>query len=359
MRLAILWIELTGYLNSCLRELALRPGVELFVAHTPPDSNSPFYEEQFAWLSQQFVWRTYSDLDSLDGLLDAFRPDVVVTCGWSVPTYRRVARRWRSRAICIMTMDNCWSGKLRQWVGLIVAPLFLRSWVDAIWLPGERQSRFAAKLHFKQRAILRGLYSCDYSAFSAVYEARLRHERPLVRAFMFVGRMVEEKGVPTLVAAYRLYRSRARVPWPLICCGRGPLAAMLEGEPGVVVQGFVQPDSLPEKLAEGACLVLPSSFEPWAVVVHEATAAGLLILASDAVGSTPHLVQDCYNGFIFDVGDAEGLSRLMERVGLLSEEKLNRMAAASSSLACQFTPTRWADTLLDFAERARQLAHFE
>jgi glycosyltransferase involved in cell wall biosynthesis len=356
MRVAILWIELTGYLNSCLRELTSRPGLELFVAHTPPGSDSPFEDAQFAWLSQQLVWRSSSDLGSLDARLETFRPDVLVVAGWSISAYRRVARLWRSRAIRIMTMDNCWIGKASQWIGCLVAPYFLQPLTEAVWLPGERQARFATKMHFRQSQILRGLYSCDHDSFSAVHEARLQQQRSLKKAFVFVGRMIEKKGLPTLLAAYRLYRGRVRDPWPLICYGKGPLSPALGTDPGVFVEGFVQPESLPAKLAETACLVLPSSFEAWALVVHEAAAAGLLILASEAVGSVPHLVQDNYNGFVFGVGDVEGLSRLMERISLLNDAKLCQMSAASSSLARQFTPTRWADTLLDFAEDAMQIS---
>ena len=173
------------------------------------------------------------------------------------------------------------------------------------------------------------------------------------RAFVFVGRFIESKGVPVLAAAYRRYRSRVCDPWPLTCYGSGPLSHILEAEQGVIVEGFIQPKSLPTKLAEAACLVLPSSFEPWAVVVHEAATAGLLILASEAVGAVPHLVQDNYNGFVFGVNDVEGLSRLMERVSLMSDAKLGAMAAASFSLAQQFTPARWANTVLEYAECAR------
>jgi glycosyltransferase involved in cell wall biosynthesis len=352
MRVAILWIELTGYLNACLRELASRPGVEIFVAHTPASSNSPFDAEQFRWVSQQLVWRSPSELDSLEARLSAFQPEVIVFAGWAVPAYRRVARRWKSRATRIMTMDNCWMGTAAQRFGCLIAPFYLQPLADAIWVPGERQAAFASRLHFKQSAILRGSNSCDYPEFSAVYEGRVQLQCPLKKAFVFVGRFVESKGISVLAAAYRRYRGRVCNPWPLTCYGSGPLSHILEAEAGVIVEGFVQPESLPTKLAEAACLVLPSSFEPWALVVHEAAAAGLLILASEAVGSVPHLVQDNYNGFVFGVNDVEGLSRLMERVAQMSDAKLCAMAAASSSLARQFTPSRWADTVLEYAECA-------
>jgi glycosyltransferase involved in cell wall biosynthesis len=249
-----------------------------------------------------------------------------------------------------MAMDNCWFGTVKQWIGVLSAPFFVHRLADAIWVPGERQSQFASKLQFRQSAILHGLYSGDSSAFAATYEARVHQKQPVKRVFVFVGRMVEVKGIPTLIAAYRLYRSRTQNPWPLVCYGQGPLASMLRAEQGIVVEGFVQPEDLPVKLANAACLVLPSSFEPWAVVINEATAAGMLVLASGVVGAVPHLVQNNYNGFIFDVGDADGLAWLMNRVSRMDDQKLNLMAAASSLLAKQFTPARWADTLLNFME---------
>jgi glycosyltransferase involved in cell wall biosynthesis len=113
------------------------------------------------------------------------------------------------------------------------------------------------------------------------------------------------------------------------------------------VEGFVQPDRLCDILASSGCLVLPSTFEPWAVVVHEAASAGLLILASEKVGATVHLIQDNYNGYIFDSRDAKGLAALMFHVSNLSDVRLDAMSQASHLLSMQFTPARWADTLLD------------
>jgi hypothetical protein len=49
MRIAVLWLNLTGYLNACLRELNRMPGVEL-VAHQSTRGEAPFAEEQFRWM---------------------------------------------------------------------------------------------------------------------------------------------------------------------------------------------------------------------------------------------------------------------------------------------------------------------
>lgn len=352
MKIAILWIELTGYLNACLRELAAQPGVELLVVHRPPNAANPFAAEQFAWLPRQLLWKTEADLTALASELDRFQPDVLLVSGWQIAAYARAARRWRRRAIRVMAMDTTWLGTPRQRLGVLLSPLLVRPLADAIWVPGDRQFAFATRLHFRPAQILRGLYACDYDAFAAVYAARLRQLTP-PRAFLFVGRMVAEKGIATLAAAYALYRSRVEArgeaPWPLICCGDGPLAATLRTQPGIDLRGFLQPSELPPQLARASCLILPSTYEPWAVVVQEAAAAGLAILASQAVGAVPNLVHEDGNGFVFPPGDVEQLAHLMQQISQLPDSGLNHMAAVSHQLAQQFTPRLWADTLLTYA----------
>lgn len=357
MRVAVLWIELNGYLNSCLREIASRPGVEIFVAHRSREANAAFDDRQFAWIERQLLWQQPSDLDALDSLLEDFQPNVIVVCGWMVSAYNRVSKKWKSRCPRIMTMDNYWLGTPRQWLACATSRFTVHRMADAVWVPGDRQVTFARKLGFSQARILRANLSGDFSRFSAIYSARVKNNRPLPKAFLFVGRLIELKGIRTLIDAYRFYRQRTKNPWPLLCIGRGSFASSLKAEPGVTVEDFVQPEHLPARMAHAACLVLPTPFEKWGLVVHEAAAAGLIILASEAVGAVAHLVQNNYNGFVFEVNNAEGLAQLMERVSGFSDEKLEAMSAASSSLARQFTPQRWADTLLEFAEYSGRHAH--
>ena len=45
MRIAVLWTTLSGYLNACMKELASRDGVELFVSHQAPLQQAPFDDE--------------------------------------------------------------------------------------------------------------------------------------------------------------------------------------------------------------------------------------------------------------------------------------------------------------------------
>ena len=346
MRVAVLWTTLSGYLNACMKELASRDGVELFVSHQAPLPQAPYDDSQFAWIRNRLLWQSSADLALLQARLRSFGPQILVFSSWHVPAYRKMARELAHRCQRVMAMDNCWRATPKQRMGVLISPWYIRPLADMIWVPGERQAVFARKFGFGERAILWGLYSCDQPALETVHISRVAEARAVPHSFLFIGRFVSEKGVDQLVEAYESYRERSIDPWPLVCCGAGPLSSHLEGRPGIRVEGFVQPDRLCEVLASSGCLVLPSTIEPWAVVVHEAASAGLLILASRNVGASVHLVQDSYNGYIFDDRDAKGLAALMSHVTNLSDQRLDAMSRASHLLSKQFTPARWADALL-------------
>jgi glycosyltransferase involved in cell wall biosynthesis len=346
MRIAFLWTGLSGYMNACLKELSAREGVELFVSHELPGKEAPFEETQFAWIPNKLTWRSQRDLDQLGSRLREFAPEIMVIPSWHVQAYRRVARDFAKRCWRVMVMDNPWRGSVKQRLGALISPFYVKPITDIVWLPGERQATFARRLGFSQSAILRGSFTCDHPAFEAIHNARISNGESLPRRFVFVGRMVLAKSVDKLVEAYRVYREQTPNPWPLICCGSGPLRSRLEDEEGIRVDGFVQPDKMPDVLGSAGCLILPSRFEPWALVVHEAAAAGRLILACENVGAVTHLVQPGYNGFIFNNKDIAGLAILMSRVSEMTDAQLDRMSRASYLLSLQFSPKQWADTLL-------------
>jgi glycosyltransferase involved in cell wall biosynthesis len=351
MKIAFLWTGLSGYMNACLKDLSARDGVDLFVSHELPAADAPFDERQFAWIPNRLAWRSHADLKPLQKKLEEFSPELMVIPSWHVYPYRRVARRFNGRCWRVMVMDNPWRGSLKQRLGALFSPMYVKSIADVVWLPGERQATFARKLGFSQGSILRGSFTCDHPAFAAVHHDRVNTSKPVPHCFLFVGRMVAAKSVDRLLEAYQLYRKQSPNPWPLICCGSGPMRSRLENQDGIRVDGFVQPDNMPAVLASSGCLVLPSRFVPWALVVHEAAAAGRVILASENVGSVTHLVQPGYNGFIFNNDDVPALVKLMCCVSAMTDNQLDQMSRASYLLSLQFSPRQWADTLIESYNR--------
>src|SRR5690606_27599003 len=138
--------------------------------------------------------------------------------------------------------------------------------------------------------------------------------------FLYVGRYVPEKGLDTLADAYRVYRQQVSNPWKLVCAGAGPLKETLLAA-GAEDRGFVQPGDLPALMHEASAFVLPSRFEPWGVVAHEAASSGLPLILSNACGAGVHLLRDLHNGFVFPAGDANSLAKAMVQLHELSPER--------------------------------------
>jgi len=349
MKVAVLWTHLSGYMNACLKALTEIEGVELFVSNIKISEDAPFDENIFSWIENRYQWEKTIDCDNLINSLEVFQPNVILCANWHYSGYRKTLKHFKGRAIRIFTSDRSWLGKPKQWLGVFTSRFYLHPICDAFFVAGERQAIFAHKLGFKQGRILRGLYSCDHEKFAAIYiERKKLISEP--RSFVFVGRFSPEKGLDVLVDAYRRYRNNTLEPWPLKCYGAGSLQTLIDGVEGIECKGFCQPDDLPKKFLQANCLIVPSTFEPWALVVHEATAAGMSVIASNAVGASVHLIQDSYNGYIVETDDADELAQAMLHYASLNQNERSIMGENSYRLSLQFTPKRWASTLVTKAK---------
>jgi 1,2-diacylglycerol 3-alpha-glucosyltransferase len=142
-----------------------------------------------------------------------------------------------------------------------------------------------------------------------------------------------------LIDAFCAYRAGAvgseREPWHLVLAGDGVLRAEIERRifnlhlTGFVkVAGYISYHDLPAYYGLAGAFVLASVSEPWGLVINEAMAAGLPVLASDRCGGAPDLVAEGRNGFTFDPYDAKGLGALMTRI---ASDECDRAAMGATS----------------------------
>lgn len=131
---------------------------------------------------------------------------------------------------------------------------------------------------------------------------------------MFVGRLSAVKGVPVLLEAFAAARAE-RPDLRLTLVGDGPDRTALEADVearglagAVAFAGYRSQTEVAEMLAVHDVLVLPSFAEGVPVVLMEALAAQIPVIAT-AVGGVGELVKDGDTGLMVPPGDEAALSR--------------------------------------------------
>ena len=141
----------------------------------------------------------------------------------------------------------------------------------------------------------------------------------------FSGRMIERKGLMTLLESIILLNIKLKKKFILWIEGDGPLidkyksfciANLISIEYRFL--GFCQYKLHSWILKNSDCVVIPSLEDNWGIVVDEAQQLGKLVLASTAVGSAIDRIDSGENGYLFSPGDKFSLSLLINNI--LSDE---------------------------------------
>ena len=126
---------------------------------------------------------------------------------------------------------------------------------------------------------------------------------------VFVGRLVPEKDLETLIAAFSL--TMARIPdVDLLICGPGASSSSSASD-RIRFLGCVEREKAWSVIKGALFLVLPSRTEGHPIVALEALAAGVPVIGS-RIPAIARLVQHGVNGALFSPGDAAELARLIE-----------------------------------------------
>ena len=139
---------------------------------------------------------------------------------------------------------------------------------------------------------------------------------------LFVGRLSKEKGVQILIHALKKLnnkdvlltvigdgKERGAIENLIDCCG---LSETIDFK-GYVGWG----KEIFSYMAMADCLILPSYSEGLGMVLLEAMANGTAVIGS-RVGGIPEIIKDGYNGYLFEIGDAD---RLASRIKILFEDR--------------------------------------
>jgi glycosyltransferase involved in cell wall biosynthesis len=124
---------------------------------------------------------------------------------------------------------------------------------------------------------------------------------------LFVGRLTPEKGISTLLAAWRQIGS----DFPLQIAGDGPLASDVEKASremeNVTWLKWLPRAEILQRMKDASALILPSTwYEGFPMIIAEAFAVGLPVITS-SLGSMASIVDHQRTGLHFEPGNADAL----------------------------------------------------
>ena len=348
MKLVVLYEELSGYFISCIGRFSEKYSVEVHVFRKEVNSEAPF---EFKTVKNIFFYnRTGFSDNELQSLILKIDPGVMFCGGWIYKPYLNICKKYRNKIPVIIAFDNTWKNSLKQNIASLISSFTIHKYFNVSWVAGQRQYEYAKRLGFRNDRIFLHVYSADYDHFNNWYIGCKEQKRKnFPHRFIFIGRYYEFKGIKDLWSAFIEAETENPNNWELWCLGTGNIEPIVH--PKIKHFGFIQPDEMKKFIQECGVFILPSTFEPWGVAVHEFSSAGFTLICSDEVGAVEMFLKNEENGFVFKSGNTADLKRVLNKVMSTTDEKLFKMGERSAELAGQITPDKWADTLWSIINR--------
>lgn len=144
------------------------------------------------------------------------------------------------------------------------------------------------------------------------------------KGFVFVGRLMKDKGILLLLEAYNKFKSQTGSDWKLTYVGGGAHEAMLDEaiaqspyKEDIIKLGFKYPHEVAEILNQNQVQVVPSIYtEAFGIVVLEGMSCGCIVIGSDGDGIAEAMGSA---GFQFHKGDADSLCQVLVRTSQLTD----------------------------------------
>ncbi len=264
------------------------------------------------------------------------KPVILLVCGWSDKDYLHIARYFKkeNNIPVICPIDTQYKKRVKQVIGFAISPFYIKNAFTHIWTPGIRQYEFARLLGYSESNILHNSLTCDVEFFDKVNVENKRKIYP--KRFLFVGRFNKVKGLELLISAWENISDKKG--WEITLVGNGPEKERFIGIEGIEVLDFMNHGDLIKLAQDSGCFILPSIYEPWALVLHEFAAAGLPLLCSEACGASDSFVINGFNGFTFKTSNISDLRDKLLFFINCDHKELIRMSYNSKKLAKRITP---------------------
>ncbi|MAG44559.1 hypothetical protein CL633_01590 [bacterium] len=267
-------------------------------------------------------------------------PDIVVIGGYDAPSY------WLALLYCKIFRKKIvlWSGSTllssQYKYGLIGfgKKIFIKS-ADSYLSYGTKAKEYLEYFGAKPDFIINGYNTVDIKYFQKCVQLK-RHANYIM---LFVGHLAQHKGIKEALQALKLLKNS-----PIfIIIGDGPKKENLKNYcqkhklDKVHFKGYIQKHEIINYYSKADFLIMPSLREVWGLVINEALASGLFILASKYAGATYDLIKSGENGFIIDPYNIQDIKDKIIKVMKLRLDK----EKISQSIN-KFSPENYGENLI-------------
>lgn len=286
------------------------------------------------YISPKILWR----------LLRA-RPDAIISGGFSIPSFYALLCCKLIGAKLIIYSDGTPAYEKGLGWPQRAARKVLVPRVSAFIAKSRPAAERFEELGAKGRIFL-APHTANLAPLLAIGESRRWSDNAELR-LLSVGRLIPRKGIRHLIRALAAMRP-VRRPVSLKIVGSGPQEAELRtlaqslGVRGISFAGFVDQNELPAHYAAADAFVFPTLEDPYGIVLLEAAASGLALIASEHAGATQDFVRDGESGMIFNPLDERALA---ERIAKLADcpRLVRELGLAAHGVARLRTPDRTAE----------------
>jgi glycosyltransferase involved in cell wall biosynthesis len=281
--------------------------------------------------------------------------DLIICCGWDSFTTQSafLVGKLLRRPVILWSGSTAYEPSWRRTLAMPLVRLMVRG-ADAYVAYGTRAKEYLVQLGASPEKVFIATNTVDVDYFQQASQLTGAERQALrqqlgIRAaqvVLYVGQLIERKGVATLIRAYAgLKETHPDVGLAIVGYGQqeaGLRALCAEKRlADVHFLGAADLPQMPRFYGLADLFVLPSSEEVWGLVINEAMACRLPVITTDKVGAGADLVLPGVNGLIVADGDADELGRAMARI-LDEPDTLARMGRESGRIMQKH---RFADTV--------------
>lgn len=363
-RLVVITEIIAPYRIPVFNALSKQPGIDLhviFLAETDPALREWLVYKDELQFSYQVLrsWRMKLGTRKillnwgLNSALRKLSPDAIICGGYNDFAYWN-ALRWSHRKnvpFFVWVESNAQDQRGKTKLVQSLKGRFLRA-SRGVVVSGKSSANYVKTFGVAETVIFTAPNAVDNALFthgaSCIRKQTTEKRRELElpeRYFLYVGRLVREKGIFDLLEAYALLSPDLRQQMGLVFVGDGSERALLEERASkivagsIVFSGFVHRDELIAYYAMSDIFAFPTHSDPWGLAVNEAMACGLPIVITQVAGCAEDLVLDRWNGRVVLPRNPSQLAEAMKEVAgdsnlqrLMGQRSLERIGKYSPEL---------------------------